>query len=564
MKIKWKIVIVLDILILSIIIFTNIMVGMKVSDAVTKKTLDELVNYSKLSISMLDSHYPGDWSLDGEKLYKGDTLINDNFDVVDEITANTGILATIFAGDTRIATTVKDENGNRKVGTKASDEIKEKVLKNDSPFQGTASVAGKDATAYYIPLHDKAGKVIGIWFVGIYSDQVQKEVYSTMIQISAVMLIFLLIGTTIIYFIGDYITKGYRAVSNSLRRLENGDFNVTFLESSFARKDEIGDIIRSFHHMQEKVKTIILTVKGEAVNINTTSKLLAEEADNLYRDVENISATTEELSAGMEETAASTQEMNATSITIEEEISRVTDKAIHGQKISVEIKARAEGLKAVALESQRTAVETYDNTNKKLRQSLEKASAINEIKALSKSILDITAQTNLLALNASIESARAGEAGRGFAVVANEIGVLVRNSKAAATQIDTITNDISAAVQDIVMDSELLLSFVDDKVIKDYGILVNTGEQYNTDAITVAQMVVEIEKSAQQLKESIVYIRSAIEEVTVASQEGSKGSSDIADKSTSIFQKTNQVLDQANTSKQISSNLTEVLQFFQI
>ncbi len=316
--------------------------------------------------------------------------------------------------------------------------------------------------------------------------------------------------------------------------------------------------------MQDKIKNIIISIKSSTGVINDSSLILAEGADYVYQDVENISATTQELSAGMEEMAASTEEMNASSVSIEEEISHVTNKATNGQEMATEIKKRAEQLKAIALESQKNASEIYDNANKKLRGSIEKASAINEIKALSKTILDITAQTNLLALNASIESARAGEAGKGFAVVASEIANLAHNSKKAVSQIEEITNDISLAVEEIVADSRLLLDFMDTKVIKDYGFLVQTGEQYNEDANTVEQMVTEIKTSAAQLNESIGYIRRAVEEVTLASQEGAKGSSEIADKSTSIFHKTNEVLEQANKNKEVAAELNELVKFFRL
>jgi methyl-accepting chemotaxis protein len=266
----------------------------------------------------------------------------------------------------------------------------------------------------------------------------------------------------------------------------------------------------------------------------------------------------------MEETAASMEEMNATSVTIEEEIGRVSDKVVNGKNIASEIMLRAEGLKKVALESQSTAIEIYENANKKLRQSIEKAAAINEIKVLSQTILSITAQTNLLALNASIEAARAGEAGRGFAVVANEISNLASSSKKAVSQIETISNDISLTVGEIVDDSKKLLDFMDTKVIKDYEVLVTTGEQYNSDANVIEGIVAEINNSAAQLNESIIFIRKAIEEVTVSSQEGSKGSADIADKSSSILNKTNEVLEQANKNKKISEALNDVVQFFQI
>lgn len=564
MKIKWKITLALDLLLLTVIALSGIIIKTKITEIIKSEASEELSNYSEVGLSLLDSYYPGNWRLEGEKLYKGDVLLNDNYDVVDEISEDTGVLATIFAGSTRISTTVTNEKGNRQTGTQASDAVGKKVLEGNENYKGTAVVAGKKANTLYVPIYDEKGTTVGMWFVGVYTDVIDEKVSDAVQFTMGFLAVFLILGSVLSYFLGRYIAKAYSIIKMDLERMEQGDFNIRFNDNRINRKDEVGDIIRSFNTMQDKVKTIITDIKNEIDNIRSSSAVLAEGADNVYRDVENISATTEELSAGMEETAASTQEMSATSIAIEEEIGHVTSKAVNGQKIASEIKERAESLKSVAVESQKTAIEIYTNTNKKLRESLEKAAAINEIKALSKTILAITAQTNLLALNASIESARAGEAGKGFAVVANEIAVLARNSKNAVSQIEAISNEISVTVEDIITDSNLLLNFVDTKVIKDYGILVKTGEQYDEDASTIEQIVMDIKNSTSQLNESISYIRRAIDEVTIASQEGSKGSAEIADKSTSIFHKTTQVVEQANNNKEIAVHLDHLVQFFQI
>jgi methyl-accepting chemotaxis protein len=564
MKIKWKIVLAVNILLLTIIVSTNLMVRYNITTLLENKTSQELTNYSVLGLTLLNASYPGDWRLEGDNLYKGDILMNENHEIIDDISEKTGMLVTLFSGNTRIATTVRDESGNRKIGTTSDDLVKDTVIANNKAYKGVANVGGRSADTYYVPINDKEGKTIGMWFVGVYSDTIKKGITEAMMTISIALAAFTLLGTVMSLLLGQYVAKGYHLIRRELNNLENGNFHNQFKESYIKQKDDIGEIVRSFIHMQDKVNYIISSIKTETTNVNISSLKLAEGANKVYRDVEDISATTEQLSAGMEETAASTQEMNATSVTIEEEINRVTTKAITGQELANEIKTRAEDLCHVALESRKNAIELYEEANHKLRLSIEKTAAINEIKSLSKTILAITAQTNLLALNASIESARAGEAGKGFAVVANEIGNLARNSKNAVSQIEAISNDIADAVQNIVFDSKQLLEFVETKVVKDYGILVQNGEQYQNDANAIQQMVTEIKNSTSSLSESINYIRQAVEEVTIATDEGSRGSADIAEKSTSIFYETNLVLEQANINKEIAANLNDLVQFFQL
>lgn len=564
MKIKWKVTILINTFLLILIISTCILINTKNTKLLEDDASEELKSSSALGLELLDAKYPGDWSLDGDILYKGTTKINDDSEIVDMIGKNINLLITVFAGNTRVSTTVRDDNSNRMTGTQASEAVQSSVLNCGKTYSGKALVGSKKAYTYYVPLCDKDGKVIGMWFVGKYTQLVNDKVNKATLSIFAFMFIFLVFGVSFAFIISYYATTAYSTIGKNLERLENGDFNIRFDSRELSRKDELGAISNSFRNMQEKIKSIILSIKASSDGIRDSSGLLAEQTDNVYQHVENISATTQELSASMEETAASTEEMDAASVSIEEEIGRVHVKAEHGRTIASEIKQRAQGLKTTALNSQKTASQIYENTNKNLRQSIEKASAINEIRSLSKTILDITAQTNLLALNASIESARAGEAGKGFSVVASEITKLAHDSKNAVSQIDSISNDISASVEDMIKASKLLLEFMDTKVIKDYDILVETGEQYNTDAETVEQMVTEISNSAAHLNESVHYIRKAIDEVTIASQEGAKGTSDIAEKSSSIYQKTNEVLEQANHNKKIASQLIDLVQFFKI
>ena len=84
-----------------------------------------------------------------------------------------------------------------------------------------------------------------------------------------------------------------------------------------------------------------------------------------------------------------------------------------------------------------------------LRQKIEKSKAVEEVRELTKNIINIAEETNLLALNASIEAAKAGDAGRGFVVVADEIGKLAMNSAQAATEIQKVTAEVIQTVDEL-------------------------------------------------------------------------------------------------------------------
>ncbi len=132
----------------------------------TRMTTKELVAIHTLGYAYLDDKYPGDWNLRDEKLYKGDTLIEGETEIVDKIKSETGGAATIFRGDTRVATCVKVE-GNRAVGTKVSPKVEAVVLKGGGDFVGDAEVVGKIHRTKYSPIKAKDGKIVGMWFVGV-------------------------------------------------------------------------------------------------------------------------------------------------------------------------------------------------------------------------------------------------------------------------------------------------------------------------------------------------------------------------------------------------------------
>ncbi len=564
MKIKWKIVLaaIFTILILTVLVLVSTNKAMNTLILDEKRI--ELSNYSQMGLQLLDEKYPGEWSVEDGNLYKGEYLMNDNFSAIDELTKGTNILATIFQGDTRISTNVKDDSGSRMVGTQASQQVIDQVLGKQEAFLGTADVLGRSTQTYYIPIKNENQKVVGMWFVGIYTDIVEERIGEAMMNVVWIAVILLILGVGVSYWLGATIAHGIKVIQVRLKHMEEGDFSFEFEEKILKKNDEVGMIMRSANNMKQKIQEVMKAIQSESENVKEIVESSMVQIENMHANVEDISATTEELSAGMEETSASTEEMNASTFEIESEISHMKEKTTKGEELSEEIKKRAEIIKTESEQSHQKTIQLYEQTNTKLRESIRRTEAIEEIRELSQTILEITSQTNLLALNAAIEAARAGEAGRGFAVVADEIRILAENSKNAVSRINEITDNVSDAVENVVSDSQEFLSFVDQQVLDDYKEFVKTSEQYAFDADQFEQMVTEINESSEQLYLAIKQMRQAIEEITKAAGEGAEGTTDIATKISDVVTKTDEVIRQTLENQKSAEKLDEMVMFFKM
>ena len=103
-------------------------------------------------------------------IYFGSRKINNNYDVVDEIRKSTGASATVFVKDgdefIRVSTNVLTPEGKRGVGTQlARNKAYDAVIKG-AQYCGAVDVLGTPFDACYNPIKDKAGKIIGVTYIG--------------------------------------------------------------------------------------------------------------------------------------------------------------------------------------------------------------------------------------------------------------------------------------------------------------------------------------------------------------------------------------------------------------
>ncbi len=127
----------------------------------------------KSIVEIVEYRYPGDWQIRNGQLYKGEVKINDNADVVDYLGAVCEGHVTIFQNEKRVATTVKDKSGQRSLGTSASEQIINEVLRGGNPYTGRAEVLGENYDSAYAPIKGGDGQTIGMIFVGLPAKSLQ-------------------------------------------------------------------------------------------------------------------------------------------------------------------------------------------------------------------------------------------------------------------------------------------------------------------------------------------------------------------------------------------------------
>jgi methyl-accepting chemotaxis protein len=371
----------------------------------------------------------------------------------------------------------------------------------------------------------------------------------------------LVIGIAIIVNISRRFKKAISLINKTANfDLVYDDSYTKYLED----KDEFGQIIKAEGISRREFRRILNEVIAQTSSVANIIDSSNSNMTKLGLELERISETVEQLSAGFEETSAATHEIDLSSNEIGKAVENIAAKAQNGSISAGEISSRANQLKGSAIESQRNSQTISSSLDKKLKQSIEQTKEVEQINALTQSILEITAQTNLLALNAAIEAARAGEAGKGFAVVAEEIRTLAEISKESAIKIQQVTNNVVAAVNGLKNSSNEVLNFIEVQVVPDYEKLVSTGDQYSKDALSFNELVTDLSATSEELLSTIQNIIRAISEVGISSEDGAKGITDIALKTSNIVAMSNSVIEESNRSKEIATNLAKLISNFKL
>lgn len=189
---KLLLLIILAILLFSIVV--NVVMYFQFNNYVTNSTLKA---YSKLTLQLIDGKYSGNWKSENDKLYKGNKLINNDFEIVDTIKKNADIECTIFFKDTRVSTTII-KDGTRVTGTKADDVVLKKVLNEGNEYTGSVNILGTSYRTIYLPIKSEDGSIIGMFFIGIQQQMINSAVKTFILPIIIFTIILLVVITIFI------------------------------------------------------------------------------------------------------------------------------------------------------------------------------------------------------------------------------------------------------------------------------------------------------------------------------------------------------------------------------
>ena len=464
-----------------------------------------------------------------ERLFSSPELIENYANLMSSV-------VTIFIDDVRIATTIKDDNGNYLTGTTLNnDVIYNTVYGNNEIYEGTNIVNGQQYQTIYIPFENDSGKN-AMMFVGKSSSTVDAVVDSmTKTMVPIVIITFAILLSLILILVSTFIMRPLKKTEIAFENL-NGGSGVADLTMRVkaSTNDEIGSMGKSINTFIGSQQKLLSAVKGAN--------------DTLLTIGEGLASSSQQSAAAISEIMANIESVNRNVLKQHEalgEVQIVLGKNINGiETLDSLIENQSAGIieSSAAIEEMLGNIESVNVTVGKMadeykelmqiteaekeRQNLvadqikEMAAQSQHLSEANEVIAQIASQTNLLAMNAAIEAAHAGDAGKGFSVVADEIRKLAEDSSEQSRAISEELAEITETINEVVNNSLESVEGFEQIAAKTVGteVLVTQLEQAMT----------EQQASSKQVLSSLKDVTDSTNDVQATSKEISAGMSNVS------------------------------------
>lgn len=416
------------------IIIVGIYLGGNTGVFISIRTNDDYQEIAKASCvdfaNMLDSLSEGEFTYDEETgvLKKGDFEITDAAFKKSQA-FNENIHHTIFFGDTRVITDVKDDNGKLVTGTKLTDEkIINAVKKNGIYTANNVKIYGSSYTVCYYPLKN-GNTIVGYMFTGVKQDEANGHILFDVIVTIAI--------TIALAFIVSFVVV--RLVK----------------KKSILFEEKFNSISDTANEQKEVVSALGHETNDNMEQINVAVSQMSQAVTQQAGDTQTIMETMEEFGNNLE---VITNQVDSTSSVTSDSMKLMSE--LQNELVSLENATKINSTEIVNI------ADRIEEDNK----------IVGSIGQIVKIINDIAFQIKLLSFNASVEAARAGEAGKGFAVVAESIKELSDKTQVSINDIAVIIEEVNSKMLATV-DSSKELIVKNDSMIE---ALASTKERMNS------------------------------------------------------------------------------------
>lgn len=413
--------------------------------------------------------------------------------------------------------TVVVSSNEQNIGQKLQDDEMAQTIYNGE----SARIKNDTLIESYMPMYDPTNtQIIGIIHISQDISIIAQTQNKQFIVSAIVLLAAIFIGIVIAALFSRSISKPVKTVSDHMSVLATGNLhNELHLPQ---RNDEIGELITSIQHLQDRLKSTLSEVVHSATDVSSYSEELSTISKEVAIGAEQIAHTMEELSTGAEKQIHTTT-------TLLDTMNHYTSKMQETNHHTQQLQQVTTGVVTLSNDGQSLITRSNDQMTsiyQVMEDSIGKMEKLNtqakEISAFVSIIQNVADQTNLLALNASIEAARAGEHGKGFAVVADEVRKLAEQVASSVGEISSIVHAIQQESKNV--NNSLANGFVE---IKEGSVqLQQTVETFISikEAMhQVASHVMHVMDNMREMTDESNEINASLQEISAITQQSTAG-----------------------------------------